>query len=407
MGESGPTGVGPTWRWVNNMLSGKSLRAWGPIFALALAAGLAWAPATRADAPAGYYNTVDATSQATLRATLHAVIKAGHVKVPYTASTTDTWNVLELADQDPLNSGRIIDVYKNTSYIKYGAGNAEYDREHTWPKSFGFPDDGSTVLPYSDCHMLFLSNSSYNSSRSNNVYDTCTTITQSYPTAVYNGESGTNYRMADTPEGRWETWLGRRGDVARALLYFDVRYEGEGTEPDLILTDDINLIVASNTGVNLDVAYMGILSTLLQWHEQDPVSDRERLRNDVVYTYQHNRNPFIDHPEWVLPIFQGYLSGVQDVPLANATIQSIYPNPFNPNTNVAISLAEPGQVRVEVFSVGGQLVRVLLNDSYEAGQHMLSWDGTDHAGSPVASGAYYFRVQSATGTDSKPAILLK
>jgi len=282
-------------------------RARGPVLSLAaagLAAGLlAAATVARADAPAGYYSTVDATSSATLRATVHAVIKAGHVKIPYTAASTDTWNVLELADEDPLNSGRIIDVYKNTSYIKYGAGNSEYDREHTWPKSFGFPDDGSSVLPYSDCHMLFLSNSSYNSSRSNNVYDTCTTITQSYATANYNGEVGVNYRMSATPEGRWETWTGRRGDVARALLYFDVRYEGEGSEPDLILTDDINLIVGSNTGVNMDVAYMGILTTLLQWHAQDPVSDRERNRNDVVYTYQGNRNPFIDQPEWVSSIW--------------------------------------------------------------------------------------------------------
>lgn len=386
-------------------------RASGPVLALALAVLLAVllavAPAVRADAPPGYYATVDGSTPATLRATVHAVIKAGHVKIPYTAGSTDTWNVLELADQDPLNSGRIIDVYRNTSYIKYGAGNNEYDREHTWPKSFGFPDDGSSVLPYSDCHMLFLCNSSYNSSRSNNVYDTCTVITQSYPTAVYNGESGTNYRQNILPEGRWETWIGRRGDVARAMFYFDVRYEGEGSEPDLILTDDINLIVGSNTGVNMDVAYMGILTTLLQWHVEDPVSDRERNRNDIVHSYQGNRNPFIDHPEWVLPIFQGWLSGVRDVPVVSATIESVYPNPFNPNTNIAFSLPEAGQVRVEVFSVGGQLVRVLLNDTYEAGRHTLRWDGTDQSGNSAASGNYFFRVQSAAGADTRPAILLK
>jgi len=383
------------------------MRAGGSVRALAVVLVLALAPVALADAPPGYYNTVDDSTPAMLRATVHAVIKAGHVKIPYTAASTDTWNVLELADQDPLNSGRIIDVYRNTSYQKYGAGNPEYDREHTWPKSFGFPDDGSSVLPYSDCHMLFLCNSSYNSSRNNNVYDTCTTITQSYPTANYNGEVGVNYRMNAAPEGRWETWLGRRGDVARAQFYADVRYAGGGTEPDLILTDDINLIVASNTGSNLSVAYMGILTTLLQWHLEDPVSDRERNRNDVVYTYQGNRNPFIDHPEWVLPIFQGWISGVRDVPVAAATIESVYPNPFNPNTNIAFSLPEAGQVRVEVFTVGGRLVRVLLNDTYEAGRHTLRWDGTDQSGAAAASGNYLFRVQSATGADTRPAILLK
>jgi endonuclease I len=382
-------------------------RAHGPVIALAVAVLLAVVPAVHADAPPGYYATVDGSTPAALRATVHAVIKAGHVKIPYTAASTDTWNVLELADEDPLNSGRIIDVYRNTSYIKYGAGNAEYDREHTWPKSFGFPSDGSSVLPYTDCHMLFLCNSSYNSSRSNNVYDTVTTITQSYPTANYNGEVGINYRQNVLPEGRWETWLGRRGDVARAQLYADVRYEGEGSEPDLILTDDINLIVGSNTGSNMDVAYMGILTTLLQWHVQDPVSDRERNRNDIVHSYQGNRNPFIDHPEWVLPIFQGWISGVRDMPVASATIESVYPNPFNPNTSVAFSLPEAGQVRVEVFTVGGRLVRVLLNDDFAAGRHTLRWDGTDQSGVAAASGAYFFRVQSAAGADTKPAILLK
>ena len=86
--------------------------------------------------------------------------------------TTDTWNILELAQQDPGNSSRIIDVYKNASYAKVGAGNSFYNREHPWPKSYGFPNDGGSNYPYSDCHVLFLCDSSYNSSRGNKIYDT-------------------------------------------------------------------------------------------------------------------------------------------------------------------------------------------------------------------------------------------
>lgn len=370
--------------------------------ALVLSLCVAVASAAIAEIPPGYYDTVSTATPALLRSTLHAVIRAGHVKIPYTASATDTWDVLNLADQDPLNSANIIDVYKNTSYVKISGGTGAYNREHTWPNSYGFPDDGSTNLAYTDCHALMLCDSSYNSSRNNNYYDTCVASCVAYPTAVYNGESGTNYRSGSAS---WETWIGRRGDVARALLYLDVRYEGDGTEPDLILTDNAGLIQV--TGGNASVAYMGILSTLMQWHLQDPVNDRERARNDIIHGFQHNRNPFIDHPEWVQVVFANYISGVENVPVANASISSIYPNPFNPNTNIAFSLREPGQVRVEVFSVGGRLVRVLLNDSYGAGEHTLRWDGTDQAGGPVASGAYFCRVLSGTDVDTKPLLLLK
>ncbi len=79
----------------------------------------------------------------------------------------------------------------------------------------------------------------------------------------------------------------------------DVRYEGGGDEPDLILTDNANLIVVTEG----PIAYMGILSVLLEWHVEDPVDDVELNRNDVVFGFQDNRNPFIDHPEWVACLF--------------------------------------------------------------------------------------------------------
>ncbi|MEZ6021014.1 MAG: endonuclease [Planctomycetota bacterium] len=61
----------------------------------------------------------------------------------------------------------------------------------------------------------------------------------------------------------------------------------------------------SQTGSNESVAYMGELDVLLQWHAQDPPDAWEMARNDIVYSYQGNRNPFIDHPEWVDCLFGG------------------------------------------------------------------------------------------------------
>ena len=73
-------------------------------------------------------------------------------------------------------------------------------------------------------------------------------------------------------------------------------------EPDLRLTDNTSLITQS-TG-NASIAYMGLLATLLQWHQQDPVDEREQLRNEVIHVEQGNRNPFVDHPEWVACLYQ-------------------------------------------------------------------------------------------------------
>jgi endonuclease I len=260
----------------------------------------------------GYYAGVDASSPQALRATLHAVID-DHQRYPYTSTATDTWDILELADEDPNDPGRILDVYRNASYAKAGGGNTEYNREHTWPKSYGFTNDASTNYPYTDTHMLFLSDDGYNSARSNKPYASCTAACTEYTTLANNGTGGGSgafpghSNWADTDY--WQTWGDRKGDVARAVLYMDVRYEG-GThgvtgaaEPDLIVTDDPALIAASAS--NESVAYMGLRSVLLQWHAQDPPDAKERLRNEVVYSFQGNRNPFIDHPEWAACLHQG------------------------------------------------------------------------------------------------------
>ncbi len=280
-----------------------------------LACALTSVPAD-AQAPAGYYASVDLSSPAALRQTLHAIID-DHVRFPYTSSRTDTWDVLERADQDPTAPGNILDVNKNASYPKQGGGNNFYNRDHIWPKSYGYPIDNSSNYPYTDCHTLFLSDSAYNSARSNKPYRDCASFCSERTTLFNAGRGGgsgvypgnSNWTSGSGTSGIWEQWMGTRGDVARALFYMDVRYEGGlhgvtgAGEPDLILTDSLSLMAGSATGRNESVAYYGLLSVLLQWHAQDPVDANERRRNDVVFNYQRNRNPFVDHPEWVDCLF--------------------------------------------------------------------------------------------------------
>ncbi|MGA9572317.1 MAG: endonuclease, partial [Lysobacterales bacterium] len=270
-----------------------------------------------------YYDGVDKSTPQAMRDSLHEIID-DHTRYPYTSSVTDTWDVLETADENQDNPGNIITIYHNATFAKVHGGNNFYDREHTWPKSYGFPDNGPELnYPYTDMHHLFLSDSDYNFSRSNKPYDNCGPGCIELKSQVNNGRGGagggypgdSNWTDGDYTNGRWETWSGRRGDVARALMYMDVRYEGgvHGitgySEPDLVLTDDRKLMDQSNTGSNEAVGYMGLLSVLLQWHKEDPVDAIEIRHHETVASFQGNRNPFIDHPEWVSCVFENNCPG--------------------------------------------------------------------------------------------------
>ncbi|MFC3716616.1 endonuclease [Luteimonas soli] len=264
-----------------------------------------------------YYSRVNASSPGQLRCSLHETIR-GHTVYPYSGSGTSTWTILEIADEDPDNAGRVIDAYRNRSYAKgsdrAGTGSGlTYNREHTWPNSLGFGsrtgDRGLPNAPYTDTHMLYLADTGYNSDRGNKPNADCPASANCGARATEaNGGRGGGSGAGDSnwvkgPDGNggsFEPWDARKGDMARAVMYMAIRYEGGQdaatgqSEPDLELTDNRSLIVKTSGSP----AYMGLLSTLLAWHQADPPDAAEAARNEVVYSFQGNRNPFIDHPEW-------------------------------------------------------------------------------------------------------------
>ena len=286
----------PVW-WLRFTLLGTALSA---------STFLPLPPQVAADPPPGYYDSAIGLTGAPLSAALHEIVD-DHLRVPYTASSTDTWDVLAIANANPLVPGEILTVYRNHSVD--GTDHSQstgFNREHTWPSSYGFTDDNGCNYPYTDLHHLMPADWGYNTARGNRVYDFCTGSCDLWP--VDGAPTTPNRGTGSGNTGSWEAWPGRRGDVARGLLYLSVRYEGGThgvtgcTEPDLILTNNRSLIV-SNTSQNYSPAYMGELSTLLLWHLSDPVDDFERNRNDVIANFQGNRNPFVDHPEWACMIF--------------------------------------------------------------------------------------------------------
>ncbi|MCC6559839.1 MAG: Ig-like domain-containing protein, partial [Xanthomonadales bacterium] len=275
-----------------------------------------------------YYAGVDASTCVTLRTTLHALIK-NHTAVSYSGSPPNALTVLNLADEDPLNASNILDVYKNHSCPKQLSGATCYNKEHTWPNSLGFNDmddwpagSGNPYPPYTDTHMLYASDVGFNSHRGNLSYGNCTGTCSRDDTEAYLGFGGGDEDNLYNSQV-YEVWDHRKGDTARAALYMDVRYEG-GTnsngqpEPDLRLTNNLSLVVGTPSDVPQAVGYMGTLSDLIEWSNGDAPDLYEQLRNDAVYSFQGNRNPFIDHPEWVDCVFSCNCLPASNPPTATA-----------------------------------------------------------------------------------------
>jgi endonuclease I len=239
---------------------------------------------------AGYYDSAAGLTSTNLRSALHAIIR-NHTVIPYSSSSFDTSDALKVLDEDPSNKKNVVLLYARRSEPKSNFGApAGWNREHMWPNSYGIDDRHPA---YSDLHNLRAEDIDVNSARGNKYYDRSNTNATFYAFPAH-----VEAQTCSTDYDSWEPPAPVKGDIARAMFYMDVRYEGDtGTEPDLKLTEGFGLIAATND-------FMGRLITLLAWHELDPVDDAERQRNEKVFQlYQHNRNPFVDQPEWVREIF--------------------------------------------------------------------------------------------------------
>ncbi len=97
----------------------------------------------------------------------------------------------------------------------------------------------------------------------------------------------------------------------------------------------------------------------------------------------------------------------ENIPKFVNNLENNYPNPFNPETNFAFSIAKPGKVSLKIYNVKGQLVKTLVNERMDQGRHMITWSGTADTGKPVSSGIYFYRLQTDKYTQTRKALLLK
>ena len=231
----------------------------------------------------GYYDAISGYGDA-LKTALHELTKNTHsTRYSYDA----LWTQLRYTDEDPDDANNIIQLYTGWSIPKThsGGGTTEWNREHTWSKSHG--DFGESIPAGTDLHHMRPCDATVNSAKGNKDFDEGgSPYIDASPYPGYSGNTG-NYITGSSWEPRDED----KGDVARMIMYMAVRYEGTDTSYDLEIVD--------HTDTALDnEPYYGKLSTLLQWHVEDPVDAWEIRRNDRIFERQGNRNPFIDHPEF-------------------------------------------------------------------------------------------------------------
>jgi len=250
--------------------------------------------------PLGYYDSIDELDGEQLKTTLNTIIR-GHTEFPYTSTSTDVWNILREADEDPDNSDNILAFYTGLSIQKdcqdttyppdfcemeaYDeTKTVEWNREHIWSKSRGDFSDASELGAHTDAHHLVAAERVMNSTKNNRFFEDC--------------HDGDDTNIVDRGYGNFtcNTWEFEprdsvKGDVARMIFYMAVRYEDATLDLEVVNDPDEDKL--------LKLPVYGDIDDLLRWHIQDPVSEKEILRNQVIYTYQGNRNPFIDKPELV------------------------------------------------------------------------------------------------------------
>jgi endonuclease I len=222
--------------------------------------------------PEGYYDAAAGKTGTELHAALHGIIGNGE-HLTY----DQVWDALKSTDADPANAANVIMVYsgKSMSGDAGGGDTDQWNREHTWAKSHG--DFGTDPGPGTDLFHLRPCEVGVNSTRGNLDFDEGGS---ELPEAPGNFVDGDSFEPRDAV----------KGDIARGIMYMAVRYDGDDGFADLEPNDSVG---------NDSQPFIGKLSVLMAWHTQDPPDAAEQARNDLIFDqFQHNRNPFIDHPEY-------------------------------------------------------------------------------------------------------------
>jgi endonuclease I len=266
-----------------------------------------------------YYSSISiADSGLILKQKLTTILQSTHTN--FLSYTPGVWNVLDNSDQDSENSLKVVLLYGSNdndastindrtrlkSMKLTGSGNAGYwNREHTFPKSLGTPDLGTSGAG-SDAHHLRPCDVQMNSARGNRIF--------------VNG-NGSAQAIGSTGFFPGEEW---KGDVARMIMYMYLRYPNQ-----------CNAASVGNPTQTISQIDQ-IPDIFILWHEQDSVSSLEIQRNQKVFEAQGNRNPFIDNPDFATRIWRKAENNSSNVSVSSLVENAfqVYPNPTQENLSI-------------------------------------------------------------------------
>ncbi|MEO1031373.1 MAG: endonuclease [Bacteroidota bacterium] len=262
-----------------------------------------------AQVPSNYYDSANGLVGYALKTELKNIITNGHT---FNVNSYDNlFNGYATTDVDNYyeNDGTLLDVYSEnpsgseTSFnipADECGGNIPneglcYNREHLFPQ--GFFNNADDLPMVSDIHTVIPVDGFVNNGRSNYPFGIVTNTNTSYANGSKWG-TGNNYGYTDRV---FEPIDEFKGDIARAMLYFAVRYEDNWDDsgwdaPDASPYNPLN-------GTSDQFYETWFITTMLDWHLADPVSQREIDRNNAAYNWQGNANPFVTHPEYAEAIW--------------------------------------------------------------------------------------------------------
>lgn len=315
-----------------------------------------------------YYDNLNTDLEGSaFRAELAELITDTHTK--YT-SWDGLANAFKVADADPDNNGNVIWFYTGTSvpFSAFGGNPGSTNREHVWPKDGGdaFPEKSG---PGSDAHHLRPTETQLNSTRGSKNFDevaqTSANVVKENGSSGYGNSAYGADALCYSSGSFFYPAKGYRGATARILFYVQTRWG-----------DQYNLEFVDGAGSSKTI---GKISTLLKWHLEEPPTEEEIRRNEVVFGLQGNRNPFIDHPEYAAQIYcydgESYNNALQQV-LAESD------DPYgNLNTAVLESLAiSPSTVTISV----GDTYALTAVPTPSNARANVSWTSSDNTVATVS-----------------------